>query len=191
MQMFSFKRKTYRQKSDEELILIYKEEFASECIAVLYERYGHLVMGACMKYLKNVVESEDLTMHIFEHLPQKLIKHEITYFKSWLYMVTKNECFMLFRKKGLSTSPIDGFEYSDELPSEEIVIKEQKLSALEEIIPLLKEEQRICIELFYLKEKSYQQICDELQLSMMQVKSAIQNGKRNLKIRLEERNEFS
>ena len=189
-QMFSFKRKAYRQKSDEELIIIYKNEQHSECLAVLYERYGHLVMGACMKYLKNVVESEDLTSQIFELLPAKILKHEITYFKSWLYMVTKNECFMLFRKKGISTLSIDGFEHSDEPANDDLILKEQKLTALEEVIPLLKDEQRICIELFYLKEKSYQQICDELNLSMMQVKSAIQNGKRNLKLRLEERNEF-
>jgi RNA polymerase sigma-70 factor (ECF subfamily) len=97
---------------------------------------------------------------------------------------------MLFRKKGISTSSIDGFEYIDEIANDDLILKEQKLTALEEVIPLLKDEQRICIELFYLKEKSYQQICAELNLSMMQVKSAIQNGKRNLKIRLEERNEF-
>jgi RNA polymerase sigma-70 factor (ECF subfamily) len=61
---------------------------------------------------------------------------------------------------------------------------------MEEMIPLLKADQRICVELFYLKELSYQQISDQLNLSLMQVKSAIQNGKRNLKLRLEERNEF-
>lgn len=188
--MFSFKRKTYRTKSDEELVAIYKNEQHSECIGILYERYGHLVMGACMKYLKNVTESEDVTMQIFEGLHHKLLKHEISYFKSWLYMVTKNECFMLFRKKGISTSSLEFTEVKDENSNDEQQLNEQKLSALEEVIPFLKDEQRSCIELFYLKEMSYQQICDELNLTMMQVKSAIQNGKRNLKLRLEERTEF-
>jgi RNA polymerase sigma-70 factor (ECF subfamily) len=105
-------------------------------------------------------------------------------------MVTKNECFMLFRKKGISTSSLEFTEVKDENSNDEQQLNEQKLSALEEVIPFLKDEQRSCIELFYLKEMSYQQICDELNLTMMQVKSAIQNGKRNLKLRLEERNEF-
>lgn len=188
--MFSFKRKAYREKSDEELVAIYKDAQHSECIGVLYERYGHLVMGACMKYLKNTIEAEDLTMQIFEGLHQKLLKHEITFFKSWLYMVTKNECFMLFRKKGIKTSSVELLEMKDEDQNDEIHIKETQLTILEEIIPTLKDDQRICIDLFYLKEMSYQQISDYLNLSLMQVKSAIQNGKRNLKIRLEERNEF-
>jgi RNA polymerase sigma-70 factor (ECF subfamily) len=188
--MFLFNRKTYRKKSDEELVAIYKNEPQSECIGVLYERYGHLVIGSCLKYLKNVSDAEDMAMQIFEGLPKKIIKHEITYFKSWLYMVTKNECFMLLRKKNVNVAFIDLIESNDESISDESIIKEQKLILMEEMIPLLKADQRICVELFYLKELSYQQISDQLNLSLMQVKSAIQNGKRNLKLRLEERNEF-
>ncbi len=38
---------------------------------------------------------------------------------------------------------------------------------------------------FYLQEKSYKEIADSTNYSMNQVKSFIQNGKRNLKIMLE------
>jgi RNA polymerase sigma-70 factor (ECF subfamily) len=189
--MFINKRKQYRLKSDEELVALHKSEGGSVCIGILYERYGHLVMGACVKYLKNTLEAEDMTMHIFENLGQKLQKHEIQYFKSWLYMVTKNECFMSLRKKGYEFSPVEMTTIKEEENDlDKILLKEQKISLLEEVIPLLKTDQRKCIELFYLKEMSYQQISEELNLSLMQIKSAIQNGKRNLKIQLEERNEF-
>jgi RNA polymerase sigma-70 factor (ECF subfamily) len=188
--MFSFNYKKYSQKTDEELIALYKANERSVFVGILYERYAHLVMGTCMKILKNAAESEDMTMQIFEHLHSKLLKHEINFFKSWLYMVTKNECFMLLRKKGKSVTFNEVYETSAEDHSEELKLNEQKLSVLEEMIPLLKEDQRLCIELFYLKELSYQQISNQLKMSLMQVKSAIQNGKRNLKIRLEERNEF-
>ena len=94
--MFGNKQKKYKLKTDEELVTLYKLERSSTCIAIIYERYGHLVMGTCMKYLKNEVESQDITMQIFEELHSKLLKHEINYFKSWLYMVTKNECFSFF-----------------------------------------------------------------------------------------------
>lgn len=188
--MFTFNRKQYREKSDEELVTLFKDEENSLYLGILYERYGHLVMGTCMKYLKNVTEAEDVTMHIFEGLHYKLVKHEINFFKSWLYMVTKNECFMLLRKKGKEIPTSGTIDMAQEEGQDDILLKEQKLSLLEETIPFLKDEQRICIELFYLKELSYQQISDQLNMSLMQVKSAIQNGKRNLKLRLEERNEF-
>jgi len=39
--------------------------------------------------------------------------------------------------------------------------------------------------LFYLQKQSYQEIADQTGHSLMQVKSAIQNGKRNIKIWVE------
>jgi RNA polymerase sigma-70 factor (ECF subfamily) len=183
------KRIYYKSLTDEALIDLMKNQ-ETEAFSELYLRYAHLVIGVCMKYLKNKMLAEDTTMQVFEKIQHKLKTHTVSNFKSWLYMVTKNECFMLFRKKGISTSSLEFTEVKDENSNDEQQLNEQKLSALEEVIPFLKDEQRSCIELFYLKEMSYQQICDELNLTMMQVKSAIQNGKRNLKLRLEERNEF-
>ena len=56
---------------------------------------------------------------------------------------------------------------------------------LHELMMELNEDQRICVDLFYLQEKSYKEIADSTSYSMNQVKSYIQNGKRNLKIMLE------
>lgn len=99
--------------------------------------------------------------------------------------------FHVASKKGYEFSSVEITTIKEEESDlDKILLKEQKISLLEEVIPLLKTDQRNCIELFYLKELSYQQISTELNLSLMQIKSAIQNGKRNLKIQLEERNEF-
>lgn len=92
-------RKTYTSYSDEELILLFKQKEDKKIIGEIYIRYGHLVMGTCMKYLKNKQDAEDISMQIFEKMPRILVRHNIQYFKSWLYMVTKNECLMWLRKK--------------------------------------------------------------------------------------------
>ena len=189
--MFSFRRNTYRNSTDEELIAIFRKNGSSQVLGILYERYGHLVMGTCMKYLKNQMDSEDVVMKIFEELGQKLNRFEITYFKSWLYQLTRNECLMILRKKN--------YEVSDELLMQlqegydhtvEINEKETRILLLEDILKELKEEQRKCLELFYLQDKSYEQIAMLLSIDIKQVKSAIQNGKRNLKLKLEEHHEF-
>ena len=183
------KRVTYHQLSDEDLVLHFQDGGASEIIGEIYKRYGHLVMGTCMKYLKNANDAEDMTMSIFERLPEKLKDHTIERFKSWLYMVTKNECLMLLRKKGRVTT-----EITKELEAQEdlhlLEEKEIQYTLLEAAIQELKEEQRSCIELFYLEKRSYQEITSMLKLDVKKVKSAIQNGKRNLKLILENRNEF-
>ena len=60
--------------------------------------------------------------------------------------------------------------------------------ALNDCIERLKNEQKNCIRLFYLENKSYREICSILSLEEKKVKSFIQNGKRNLKICLESKN---
>ena len=188
--MFGNKRKKYKLKTDEELVDLFKNDRSSLCIAILYERYSHLVMGTCLKYLKNEVESQDMTMQIFEDLHSKTLKHNIQFFKSWLYMVTKNDCFMFLRKKGIisSTDTLEKYEQEDNYS--ELESKEIHLQLLEKAIEKLKPEQKQCVTLFYLEEKSYQEISLELNIPLLKVKSSIQNGKRNIKIQLEEKDEF-
>ena len=57
---------------------------------------------------------------------------------------------------------------------------------MKECLPKLKENQRVCVELFYLKNKSYQEIANETEFSLNEIKSYIQNGKRNLKLLIED-----
>lgn len=186
-----FKNKKYRKLSDEELVLLIRQEQASQCIGILYERYGHLVFGLALKYLKNKNEAEDLTAHVFEHLFNKLQKHTIQNFKSWLYTLSRNECLMFLRKQQPQGNVSAEMYALQEEPAEDLAEKEIKLELLEEKMTLLKDEQHACIRLFYLEEKSYQQVSDELKLPLSKVKSAIQNGKRNLKLLLEQHHEFN
>lgn len=183
------KRDTYRTYSDEQLLITYNQKQSSKIIGELYKRYGHLVFGTAMKYTKSKFDAEDITMTIFEKLPAKLLLHEIQSFKSWLYMVSKNECLMFLRKKGNIT-----LELTRELESQDTLAQKEhqeiQLNLLEEAIKTLNEEQKKCIQLFYLERKSYNEITEILLMDIKKVKSAIQNGKRNLKMNLEGRNEF-
>jgi RNA polymerase sigma-70 factor (ECF subfamily) len=185
--MFLFKRTYYRQQSDEELLDLFRSKQDSRCLGELYERYGHLVFGVCLKYLKTKMDAEDMTSDLFEKLPKRILDHEITHFKSWLYTVTRNECFMLLRKKSIHSEEIQDQFLSDNEPEhEEQLEKELMLEKLEGSVMGLKEEQRVCIHQFFMEKKSYEQISQDLQIPLKQVKSAIQNGKRNLKIRLDQ-----
>ena len=187
--MFSKNRHNYSSCSDEELLVRYKEKPSNNILGEYYKRYGHLSFGVALKYLKNSADAEDIVMIVFENLPKKLINHSIHNFKSWLYSVVKNECLMKLRKKEYTSS-----EFEKELQStneiENVLLREEQLELLEQSIDELNEEQKVCIRLFYLERKSYQEISTTIQLEVKKVKSAIQNGKRNLKIKLEGHHEF-
>lgn len=185
--MFGLRK--YRQLSDEELILQNKARPNNKTLAVIYERYGHLVLGSCMKYLKNIQEAEDMTSSIFEKLPEKILQHEIRYFKSWLYQMSKNECLMKLRKKKVYTQDVNEQMLSSDEQEDDKVEKEVQIKQLEVALDELKDKQKECVVLFYLEELSYQEISDRLNLDIKTVKSQIQNGKRNLKIKLEKSHE--
>jgi RNA polymerase sigma factor (sigma-70 family) len=183
-------RKKYRDLSDNDLLVKYRIDKHMFCITVLYERYGHLVFGSCLNYLKQKENAEDVTMKLFASIGDKILKHEIQHFKSWLYQVTRNECLQFLRSsKSKDKEMIKELDIvAESLEDEKVLAKvmlEGRLTWLENGIAQLKSEQKICVELFYLHDKSYSEIAQMENLSLNTVKSAIQNGKRNLKIWME------
>jgi len=177
-----------KKLSDEELIEKFLETGDKHFFGVLFQRYTHLVFGACMKYLKNKDESEDAVMDIFEKLMGELKAHEVRNFKGWIYTVSRNHCLMKLRKEKqmqMTNQPdkLDGIvvEMPEPMHLNSTMEKEVELTNLEQAMTKLNEEQRVCLELFYLQEKCYTEVASITKYSLNEVKSYIQNGKRNLK----------
>jgi RNA polymerase sigma-70 factor (ECF subfamily) len=179
----------YDHITDTELLDYYHADKNQQWIGILLERYTLLLLGVCMKYLKDETEAKDCVQQIFLKVLTEVGKYRIDYFKSWLYMVAKNHCLMRLRDKGAKTVKELNEEYlaPTEPAKQELTENEEAHDFLEEAINELNEEQRQCVILFYLKKNSYQQIAEKTGYSLLQVKSYIQNGKRNLKIILEKR----
>ncbi|WP_432712304.1 RNA polymerase sigma factor [Pedobacter sp.] len=173
---------------DAALIALYKKSGDLEVLSQLYSRYMHLVYGVCLKYLQDEELSKDAVMQIFEELVLKLKIHEVQNFKSWLHVLCRNYCLMALRKssKNKMVSLEDTFVENTEfvhLTADDT--KENQLSMMEKCMETLPEEQRICVDLFYLQEKCYKEIAEMTGYDLLKVKSYIQNGKRNLKICIE------
>lgn len=157
-----------------------------EVLGKLYEPYMFLIFGLCLKYLKDTAKSEDAVMQIFESLIKKLRVHRVENFKAWLYTVARNHCLMQLRATGKQPEVLfdENFMESEVFlhPDSSEDDHEEQLQKMENCIEQLNEEQRVCVRLFYLEEKCYKEISEITNYSMNQVKSYIQNGKRNLKI---------
>jgi RNA polymerase sigma factor (sigma-70 family) len=178
----------HNDKDDKEILHSFYNDGSNEWLGILLQRYTGLLLGVCMKYLKNEDDAKDAVQQIFLKVINELQKYRVEYFKSWLYMIAKNHCLMKLRDKGKITSELKDnvFIAEDEKEANEYARKkEASLTNLEEALILLNEEQRICVTLFYLEKKAYQEIVQITSYTMMQVKSNIQNGKRNLKLQLE------
>lgn len=180
--------------SDNLLLQKYRENGDIECAGILLKRYSLLVFGVCMKYLKNSTDAKDASQQVFEKAILEAQKYDIPYFKSWIYSVARNHCLMQLRSASFKPRILD--EFPEELTTDSrsdhdialnALSKEEEESSLWQAIDQLNEEQSICIRLFYLKKLSYQEIQEKTGLSFQQVKSHIQNGKRNLRIILEKK----
>jgi len=175
----------YTQLNDEELLKQYIQTNHQELLGQLYSQYIPLVYGVCLKYLQQIEDAQDAVMDIYEELNRKALLFQIDHFKSWLYSVTKNHCLQRLRKeKNLFFEDIDTqFMESDEFEHLiDVNDDKEKEQALNDCLGTLPVKQRQCIVHFFFDDFSYADIVDKTGFALNQVKSSIQNGKRNLKI---------
>lgn len=175
----------YDHITDSELLQRFNTDHNNEWLGVLMQRYTLVLLGVCMKYLKNEEEAKDAVQQVFLKAINELQKYKVEYFKSWIYMIAKNHCLMKLRDKGRFSTGIDERTMAtpDEREDKAVFLeKDRALNDMSEALKQLNAEQQQCVTLFYLEKKTYQEIADTTPFTVMQVKSHIQNGKRNLKI---------
>lgn len=193
-------------RDEHALLAAYKSTGDLRALGKLYEPYMPLLYGVCFNYFQDQAKSEDAVMQIFESLITKLREHEVTHFKSWLYTLARNHCLMQLRKEQRVTMvAIDDLEsrgealssqsgsavnwtddaWGDPYEKSSKAWLEKNLVELENCMISLPQEQQECVRLFFLEQRCYQEIADQLNFTMKQVKSYIQNGKRNLKLCME------
>lgn len=182
------KEKNLHHATDQQLLDEFYELGNTQLLGILLQRYTLLLLGVCMKYLKNEEAAKDAVQQIFLKVINELKRYKVQYFKSWLYMIAKNYCLMQLRNK---TQHIT-LDANENLPDDEPALlhqstKEELLTLIEICLPQLNAEQQTCIHLFYIEKKNYNQVSTETGYSIMQVKSYIQNGKRNLRLMIEKK----
>lgn len=173
--------------SDSELLEKFYSEHNNEWLGILLPRYTLLLLGVCMKYLKNEEDSKDAVQQIFLKVINELHKYRVDYFKSWIYMIAKNYCLMKLRDKNKIHIEINETiaATNEHLEVNLLLEKDDTLDKMNAALKQLKKEQQQCLTLFYLEKKSYTEIASVTGYDMLQVKSYIQNGKRNLRLLME------
>jgi RNA polymerase sigma factor (sigma-70 family) len=168
--------------SDEQLLQAYRRDGDNQWLGYLLQRYTGLLLGVALKYLKDRSAAEDAVQHVFETTLTRLPQEPILNFKGWLYILMRNHCLQLLRDRTFNAGEdLIAYMPAQELDKEELNWQEHTLAQMNEALQMLNEEQRVSVTLFYLERRSYEQIIASTGYTFMQVKSYIQNGKRNLK----------
>ena len=177
--------KNYNHISDSELLQNFYKDHDNRWLGILLPRYTLLLLGVCMKYLKNEEDSRDCVQQIFLKVISELHNYKVDYFKSWIYMIAKNHCLMKLRdNKNIYMEWNEKIAPEDHINFDktDLIEKDRLLHKLQEALNQLNPDQKRCVDLFYLQKKSYSEVASQTGLTMLQVKSHLQNGKRNLKM---------
>jgi RNA polymerase sigma factor (sigma-70 family) len=181
----------FADMTDPELLDRYYAGQDNSWLGVLLERYTLLLLGVCMKYIKEKEEAKDCVQQVFVKIITELPKYKVEHFKSWVYTIARNHCLMRLRDRHghVQATITDNLlvSWDEDHGKNKHLEKEQKLELLSQALEELGTEQKRCLVLFYLEKKSYQEIADSTSFTLMQVKSHIQNGKRNLRQFMENR----
>jgi len=176
--------------TDQELLSRFYEDHNNEWLGSLLQRYTLLLLGVCMKYIRDEEEARDCVQQIFVKVITELAKYKVEYFKSWIYTIARNHCLMKLRDQhGRQTELTESLlaAWDEEPGKNPHWEKEQLLQWMGQALEELGKEQKTCVILFYLEKKTYHEIAGNTGFTLMQVKSHILNGKRNLKIAIEKK----
>lgn len=180
----------YRNLSDEELLQHVAQKQDQEAFNMLYRRYAHLALGVGMKYLGNPSLAQDVTQTVFTRIWTDSAQYQVRQFRPWFYTVVKNYCLMELRKNDehveISENSLATFMESDDQVHRKM--KEEELFVIvQDCLRHLNDYQQVCMKYFYLQQKTYAQTAELLDLTEKEVKSHLQNGRRNLKICVKEK----
>ena len=142
--------------TDQEILNRYYESGNNRLLGVLLQRYTLLLLGVCMKYLKNEEAAKDGVQQIFLKVIGELARYRVQYFKIWLYTIAKNHCLMQLRTRHNTSSKevYEDYIVEEQAPLQHIAEKEKLLSLVEASLNELSSEQKTCVTLFYLEKRS-------------------------------------
>ena len=156
----------------------------------LLDFYWNEVYGFMLRRTENETDAEDITIETFSKAFDKIHTYNSEYgFNTWLISIAKNVHIDMLRKK--KTSLFVDFENEQEsqkaynMPDtsptiEDEIIQEQNLNKLLKHIKSLKPHYQEVIQLRYFQELSYQEISEQLNEPLSNVKVKILRAKKLL-----------
>lgn len=155
----------------------------------LLDHYWNEVYGFMLKRTENETDAEDIAIETFSKAFDKIAMYNPEFqFNTWLIAIAKNVHIDMLRKKKSTvfveiTDEEDQLAYTiaDTTPSvEDALITEQNLSRLLQFIKELKPHYQEVIQLRYFQEMSYQEIAEQLNEPLSNVKIKLLRAKKLL-----------
>lgn len=181
-----------KEQFDDQVYLDRIQKGESVCYTFLIEKYSKQIYTLVLKIVQNREDAEEICQDTFLKAYRSISSFkQQSSFSTWIYRIAYNTSITFVRKKKYQFLSIDEMLLSDE--SEEIIneaiynsTKEEQLQCLERLLTKLPAEECGLITLFYLKEKSIEEVSIITQLSIANVKTKLFRIRKKLYILLKE-----
>ena len=158
-----------------------------ELFRLLVKRHEQAVYGMGMSFFRNSEDAADFTQEVFLKTFRNLSRFEgRSRFSTWLYKITYNTAINSVTRKKEYHSLVEDEIAGDNDTPERKLLKGLARDAVQEAITELPERFRICVDLFFFYDRSYQEIEAITGYPVNTIKSHVFRAKKLLREKLED-----
>lgn len=148
------------------------------------------IYALVLSYIKNPADAEDLTQRIFIRAYERLATlRELDRFLPWLLQIAHNTCKDWLRRRSGSTTRFEETNDKDfaevALSPEDIALKAEIETVVQQAISTLRETDRRLMEARYIEGADYDQLQVESGLSYAAIANRLKRAKREIRCRIE------
>ncbi len=161
----------------------------SKSFAALFEAYGPIILGYANKLLNNKATAEDIAQEVWVKIAKVAPQYQAQgQFKPWIFTMTRNLCFNKLKSDKRLQFFEDMTDLSEMAEQEESIehklVNSSKMALVTEVLDDLPANQKICLLLVTVEGLSYEQVADQLSISLGATKSLIHRARKTLQERL-------
>jgi RNA polymerase sigma-70 factor (ECF subfamily) len=173
---------------DEQFIVDQIVAGRKELFRILAQRYEKAVYGMGLSFFRNVEDAADFVQEVFLKSFRSLAGFQgRSRFSTWLYRIAYNTAVnSLRRQKDYDSLPArgPGMEAADGETPERLSIRAVIAEAVREAMRDLGEDRRICVDLFFFYDQTYQEIETITGFPVNTIKSHVFRAKKLLREKL-------
>lgn len=169
-----------------ETILIEKcQQFDRRAQKVIYDRYAPTMLGVCRRYMKDLMEAEDVLSQGFYKAFTKI--KQFTFkgsFEGWLRRIMVNESLMQLRKRNDFNLTLEASNL--QIASRESAEELAHTNSILELLNKLPTGYRTIFNLYVIEGYKHKEIADKLNISINTSKSQLIKARKRLQILVNE-----
>jgi len=169
------------RQSDRALVARFQQQGDQQALLQLMSRHRELIGGNLKRFRVDLTPEDfeqDLYLVLFEKLPQA---GEILNFRAWLSTLVRNRLRDVLRKQG---SRQQYQQYCEQLPQcyeQRVEHRLDRAALVDMAFSAVNEKEAVCLRARYFGEQSYEEVADQLGLTVKQVCGRLERGMKKMR----------